>query len=72
MNNPNIPVDVLERKAAEQREQLHTSVVELRHGMRERLDVKRNVREHLSTAAGALAIVGVVLGYSVAGVFTRK
>jgi hypothetical protein len=71
MNQANLPVDALERKAAEQRAQLHTSVAELRVGMRERLDVKRNVREHLSTVAGALAIVGVALGYTAAGVFTR-
>ncbi|HET7872012.1 MAG TPA: hypothetical protein VFL42_05830 [Terriglobales bacterium] len=71
MNDANIPVDVLERKAAEQREQLHTSVSELRHGVRERLDVKRNVRDHLPTVAGALLIFGAALGYAVTGVFTR-
>jgi len=65
-----IPVDVLEKRAAEQRRQLHNAVTELRHSVRERLDVKRNVREHLWSAAGALAVVGLVVGYAVAGVFT--
>lgn len=71
MNNANIPVDVLERKAAEQREQLHSSVVELRYGMKQRLDVKRNVREHLAIVAGALAVAGLAVGFALAGVFTR-
>ena len=65
-----IPVDVLEKRAAEQRRQLHNSVIELRQSVRDRLDVKRNVREHLWSAAGALAVVGLVMGYAVAGVFT--
>jgi hypothetical protein len=65
-----IPVDVLEKRAAEQRRQLHNSVIELRQSVKDRLDVKRNVREHLWSAAGALAVVGLVVGYAVAGVFT--
>lgn len=69
--NSALPVDVLERKAAEQRRQIHDSVVELRHSVKERLDVKRNVREHLWAVSGALALVGLALGYAVAGVFTR-
>jgi hypothetical protein len=69
--NTHIPVDVLERRAAEQREQLHSSVVELRHGMKQRLDVKRNVRDHLAIVAGALAVAGLALGFALTGVFTR-
>jgi len=69
--NSALPVDVLERKAAEQRRQIHDSVVELRHSVKERLDVKRNVRAHLWAVSGALALVGLALGYAVAGVFTR-
>jgi hypothetical protein len=65
-----IPVDVLEQRAAEQRRHLHDSVTELRHTVRERLDVKRNVREYVWPVAGVMALVGLVLGYSVAGIFT--
>lgn len=65
-----IPVDVLEKRAADQRRQLHNSVSELRQSVRERLDLKRNVREHLWTASGALALVGLVTGYAFAGMFT--
>jgi hypothetical protein len=65
-----IPVEVLEKRAAEQRLQLHNTVVELRQTVHERLDVKRNVRNHLGTVAGALAIAGLALGYAVTGIFT--
>jgi ElaB/YqjD/DUF883 family membrane-anchored ribosome-binding protein len=65
-----IPVDVLEKRAADQRRQLHNSVSELRQSVRERLDVKRNVRDHLWSASGVVALVGLVAGYAMAGVFT--
>jgi hypothetical protein len=68
--NSAIPVDVLEKRAAEQRRQLHNSVIELRESVKERLDVKRNLRDHLWAASGGLAIVGLVLGYAVTGIFT--
>jgi len=66
-----IPVDVLEKRAADQRRQLHNSVSELRQSVKERLDVKRNLREHLWSASGAVALVGLVAGYALIGVFTR-
>jgi hypothetical protein len=69
--NSGLPVEVLERRAAEQRHQLHQSVVELKGSVRDRLDVKRNMRDHLWGVSGGLAVVGLILGYSVAGIFTR-
>ncbi|OAI57522.1 hypothetical protein AYO50_01415 [Acidobacteria bacterium SCGC AG-212-P17] len=66
-----IPVDVLEKRAADERRQLHNSVQELRESVHERLDVKRNVRNHLGTVCGVMAVVGLALGYTVTGVFTR-
>lgn len=65
-----IPVDVLEKRAADERRQLHNSVQELRETVHERLDVKRNVRNHLGVIAGGLAVVGLILGYSLTGMFT--
>ena len=66
-----IPVDVLEKRAADQRRQLHDTVLELRQNVQEKLDVKRNVRNHLGLVSGVLAVVGLALGYAVTGVFTR-
>jgi hypothetical protein len=66
--NP-LPSHDLERKAAEQRRRLHGSMVELRSRVRNRLDIKRNARNNFGLAAGGAALVGVVSGYLVAGVF---
>ena len=66
-----IPVDVLEKRAADERRQLHNSVQQLRESVHERLDVKRNVRNHLGMISGAMAVVGLILGYGVTGIFTR-
>lgn len=62
--------EVLEARAAEQRRQLHQSVGELRSSLREKLDVKRNAREHLAPMAGVAAFVGLALGYTLTSVFT--
>jgi len=67
-----LPVDILEKRAADQRRQLHNTVIELRQTVRERLDVKRNVREHLWPAAAVMALLGLVLGYSLTGIFTGE
>ena len=66
-----IPVDVLEKRAADQRRNLHSSVVEIRQSVKEKMDVKRNVRNHLAPASGAMAFVGLLLGYAFTGIFTR-
>jgi hypothetical protein len=66
-----MPTDVLEIRAQEQRRRLHNSVSELRTQVREKLDVRKNAREYVWPASGALALVGLVVGYGVAGVFTR-
>jgi hypothetical protein len=65
-----IPVDILEKQAADERRQLHNSVLELRESVQDRLNVKRNVRNHLGTVAGVLAIAGLALGYGLTGIFT--
>ncbi len=63
--------DILEIRAEEQRRKLHNSVSELRNQVREKLDVKKNAREHVWPASGAVALIGLMVGYGVAGVFTR-
>lgn len=66
-----IPVDVLEKRAADQRRDLRKSVSELQQTVRERLDVKRNLREYIWPAAGITVLLGLVLGYSVASIIAR-
>jgi hypothetical protein len=66
-----IPVDVLEKRAADERRQLHNSVQQLRESVHERLDVKRNVRNHLGMVSGTMAVIGLILGYAATGMFTR-
>ena len=65
-------VDVLEERAADQRRQLHNTVVELKSSLRERLDIRRNAREYLLPAAGAAGFFGLVLGYGLTAIFTRR
>jgi hypothetical protein len=67
-----MPVDILEERAADQRRQLHNTVVELKSSLRASFDIRRNVREHLRPAAGAAALIGLVLGYGFTGIFTRR
>lgn len=66
-----LPVDILEKRAADQRIQLHNTMTELRHSVKEKLDVKRNVREHIWPAVGVMALLGLTIGYTVTGIFTR-
>lgn len=61
------PIDLLESRAAEQRRQLHSSVEDLRGAVRRRLDVKANARQYMLPASGALAALGLGLGYLAAG-----
>jgi hypothetical protein len=67
----NEPAYTLEVRAADQRRRLHSSVVELRSRLRERLDLKQNAREYLMPASALAALIGLVFGYGFAGMFTR-
>jgi hypothetical protein len=69
--NEILPAEILEARAAEQRRRLHDSLQDLRGAVRERLDVRRNVRQHFLPVAGVAGMVGLVFGYRFAGIFTR-
>jgi len=75
MSTTNLPTEVLEQRAAEQRRRLHNSVSELRssvtEAVREKLDVKRYLREYMGPATAAAAILGLMLGHATVGIFTR-
>ncbi len=67
----NIPYEILEERAANQRRQIHNRVTELRTAVAERLDVKRAAREYLWPAAGVAGLLALAVGYGIAGIFTR-
>jgi hypothetical protein len=61
----------LELRAAEQRKRLHESVHELKSRVRENLDLKKAARTHIAPVSVGAALVSFVVGYAVAGIFTR-
>lgn len=61
--------DALEQRAADQRRDIHNSVQDLRESVRETLDPRVQVRHHFGAAAGAVAVLGLVLGYGLVSVF---
>jgi hypothetical protein len=69
--SPQVPTDILELRAAEQRRRLHNAVTELRSTVRERVDLRRQAREHLLPAAGIAVVFGLVMGFGMGGLFAR-
>jgi hypothetical protein len=65
------PTYELELRAAEQRKRLHNSVEELKYQVRDKLNIKRNVRQYMLAASGVASLMGLVLGYGFAGMFTK-
>jgi hypothetical protein len=72
MTSHQLGVDILEQRAAAQRQHLHDNVVELRHAVREKLNVKRTLNSFLWPASAVMALVGLAAGYLVTGMFTRR
>ena len=70
MTNPQI--NVYEERAAAQRREIHESVHDLKAAVRERMDVKRNLREYMAPAAGFVALFGAMLGYGAASLFDLR
>jgi hypothetical protein len=70
MNEANMPPEVLEMKAAEQRRRLHNSVSEIKSQVRETLDIKKNAREYIVPASAAAAVLGLFLGFAAGGMVT--
>jgi hypothetical protein len=66
-----LPADILEQRASEQRRRLHNSVAELRSNVRERLDYRKLASQYVWHGAGAVALVGFVVGWGIVGIFTR-
>lgn len=74
--NSDIPSEVLEQRAADQRRRLHNSVSELRSSVtetvKEKLDAKKYVREYIGPVTATAAVLGLLAGYSIAGMFTKS
>lgn len=72
----NLPTEILEQRAAEQRQRIHNSVGELRSSLREtvreHLDAKKYAREHLWGLLTVGSLVAMASGYGFAGMFTRR
>jgi hypothetical protein len=66
-----LPSETLELRAADERRRLHSSVVELKSRVREKLDVRKTARRYMPYASGAAALLGLLMGYGFAGIFTR-
>lgn len=76
MSTHDMPVNVLEERAEEQRRQLHNSVSELkssvRETVRERLEIRRYVDKYYWPATAAVSLSALLLGYGTASVFSPR
>ena len=69
------PIDGLEIRALQQRNQVHDTIGELKDKVvaaRAKLDPSNNAREHLLAASLVLSSIGFLAGYGLAGLFTRN
>jgi hypothetical protein len=69
--SPEVPGNILELRAVEQRRRLHNTMLDLRHSVAERTDVKKLARKHLWPATGFASLLGLIMGYGTAKIFTR-
>lgn len=68
-------VENLELRAVEQRNVLHHTTAELKakiSATRDQFDVSRNLRRHFVGIAGAVTAIGLLAGYGIGGMFTRR
>ena len=66
----NLPADILEVRAAEQRRRLHDTVLDLREQMSEKLDVRRQAAHYVWPVSGVVALVGLVFGWALTSIFS--
>ena len=68
------PIETLQLRAIEQRSQLHRSASDLRERVNETKDrfrLSKQAREHLVMVSTVASLGGFLMGYGVAGIFTR-
>lgn len=66
-----LPSYELELRASAQRKQLHLSLSELKGRLRDRAALKPVMRKFLTGIAGSAAVIGVMAGYGVGGLFNN-
>jgi hypothetical protein len=66
-----LPSYELELRASEQRQRIHLSLSELKGRLRERGAVKPLLRKYLAKFAGSAALVGLMAGYGIGGLFAN-
>ncbi|HLH10189.1 MAG TPA: hypothetical protein VKW78_23340 [Terriglobales bacterium] len=69
--SPATPPDILELRAVEQRERLHQTLVELRSGVRQKLDIRSQAREYVWPASVVAALLSLAFGYTAGSVIHR-
>lgn len=62
----------LENKAAKQRRRIDSSVNEFTETFKEKVNVTNLAREHLLAISAVGAVVGLILGYGLTGIFVRR
>ena len=62
-----VPENILELRAAEQRRRLHRALGTLRQTTAERVDVRNLARNHVWPATGLAVLFGLIAGYTAAG-----
>jgi hypothetical protein len=70
--SPDMPPDILELQAAEQRQRLHETISELRSGVRQKLDVKTQAREYVWPASTVAALLSLAFGYTAGSLLHRS
>jgi hypothetical protein len=66
-----LPLYQLELRAADERRRLQSSMTELKSRVRENLDLTKTARKHVWWAGASLAVVGLLSGYAITGLFTH-
>jgi hypothetical protein len=69
---PEMPPDILEMKAVEQRERLHGTISELRSNVRQKLDLKTQAREYVWPVTTVAALLSLAFGYTAGSLFHRS
>lgn len=67
-----LPIDILEKRASEQRDELRGRVIELRQTVKQKLYWRRSLQEFIWPGAGVAAVLGLALGFAFTGIFTRR